>query len=370
LTGPVGFKRYSIVLTAFLLIGLCPFLAFAVDLCQAKLLGPGSFSRNDQPIRNQCESPTCWAFAGIRYFEGKAEKQSGVKLQLSVEHLIALATIDRVLATVKGNQEWRNSWPFYPGHFAQARAFVREHGFIQEQAWKPKRSLVKNVGQVTAKLEQIRPQLELQWSELRAEHSGRVPADVEARFTAFARRKITEAVEFFTGPLPAGVIWRGRKVSLPDFARHVLPSLNGQHHAILFEFPGPTPIPQRLVRMSWNPRPDGTQGATSPVVEMGNGRHGTVLEKIRQLIDRDGVVFMSYQHSHIGVSGGAMFADPTAPALGTHAISVVDYALDANGKVGALKIQNSWGASQGARGFFFMPASLFRQCAVNVEWLE
>lgn len=306
-------------------------------------------------VDRQCGG-TCWLYSRIVETENRLSTNSRINMDLSPDYLIMHMLRERFISFIaKGNNA-------KPPSLKGARAdyfasLIRENGLMPKTAWP--------AGIVEWK--KLAPELELKARNI---HDVYLRTAEEQRHALLekAGRLFDIFIQNRIGTIPPTFFANGKEVSpLQFFAEQAELAA------------------KRVV----------TYGSNETVIKNlhRNAFHDARIEtpeammaRIKKRIDRNEVVPMGmFWRGRIIVSRGLLHegqnfqkGDPSTQAAdldgkgehGRHAVVVVGYRLNAEEKIIALKIRNSWGDKHGLDGYDYIDADLFSKVVLYVQDTE
>lgn len=102
------------------------------------------------PVRNQCDSRTCFAHATISVLDILASEKYQTPISFSIDYLLLQYLLWKAFANFIGHKT-----PYYTGQLNQAFALSLEYGLVPNRDWSSKVSLAAIWGDVVKKIENL-----------------------------------------------------------------------------------------------------------------------------------------------------------------------------------------------------------------------
>ncbi len=348
-------------------------LDFGLDRQRAK---SSEYSQNggigcDLPVRDQKSYGSCWAQAGLRFFENRAARATGRYVELSDDYMIAMNLYDQAmqeiakprLKTVRmpTGATLEVISPLSQGAGLDAVAILgAQYGFVPKAVWSSKIPFTTS-GIAAKKFLFLLTVLTQSVAQEYQEHriSGK-----------HASSEILRFIQSVTGPLPFRFDFEGRSYNAVEFYE----SPQYRRNSSKGEFVGRMHL--QRADFSANSRSDSARrmkmAIKKQIDETGEPVELAIIMQRLFLDEEKGILSIPYfldvpeqvsQMRYFATQGD--FSNESS-----HAMLVTDYTLDSQGNVDRLLALNSWGEKWGQNGTVEILPTYFEEYAQSIRVLK
>lgn len=299
---------------------------------------PMKLELHDVSRRLNNDLSTCWLHSGLKEIEIAHYAFTGKKVSFSIDYSILQTTHHRFLKQVKGSSFVKNDLES-GGEVNEARFIAQRYGLVPESEWKNKSIIWRQFADSAN--ESAKKILEMKQVNSWTNESKEFLAAAELEFKALvSRNEIT---------LPEAVLYNGKNYKPTEIANSFLTI-------------DPSDFTLFGVKESSGDIKTKADMQTKQDIFMTNWKSVQIAIK-SILVKRNSVLWsawidfdqMSFDNGFMKVTG------PISETPDGHVMNIVGYSLDANGDMNWLKIENTWGSSEGTNGYYLVSWTDFKK---------